>query len=124
MSETDQKAFIDATCRSCRKRIGWFGRAVDQPACPRCGWKPDRASLEADQTAMNDFRELLAGLRKANPGWEHWRKARVAAGLTLGQAAKLLDVAPSDLSKIEQGKRQPSEALTGRMSRCYDGEDV
>ncbi len=117
----DQKAFIDATCRSCRKRIGWFGRAIDQPACPRCGWKPDRATLEADQAMMDDFRETLLELREANPNWEHWRKARVGAGLTLRQAAKLLDVIPSDLSDIENGRKQASEALSSRMVRCYDG---
>jgi DNA-binding XRE family transcriptional regulator len=120
----DQKAFIDAACRSCRKRIGWFGLVTDQPACPRCGWKPDRAALEADQAEMNNFRELLSELREANPAWEHWRKARVAAGLTLRQAAKLLEVTPTDLSVLEQGKKRPSEALAGRMSRCYDGGDA
>jgi DNA-binding XRE family transcriptional regulator len=73
---------------------------------------------------MNNFRELLSELKEANPAWEHWRKARVAAGLTLRQAAKLLHVAPSDLSEIEQGHKQPSEALAGRMSRCYDGGDA
>jgi DNA-binding XRE family transcriptional regulator len=115
----DMKAFFDASCRSCRKRIGWFGLAVDQPACPRCGWKPDPATLEADQAAMNDFHEMLSELRDANPNWEHWRKARVAAGLTLRQAAKLLEVTPSGLSDIERGQNQPSEALCGRMARCY-----
>lgn len=118
----DTKAFIDAVCRSCRKRIGWFGRAIDQPACPRCGWKPDRVTLAADQAAMDDFRKMLSEMREANPGWEHWREARVAAGLTLRQAAKLLDVTPSDLSDVESGQKRASEALVGRMARCYDGE--
>jgi DNA-binding XRE family transcriptional regulator len=119
----ETKGFMDATCRSCRKRIGWFGRVVDQPACPRCGWKPDRASMEAAQAEMDDFRQMLVELHEANPGWEHWRKARVAAGLTLLQAAKLLEVEPSNLSEIEQGRQSPSEALAGRMARCYEGQD-
>ena len=67
------KAFIDATCKSCRKRIGYFGRVVDQPACPRCGHKPDRVDLERDQAEMNNFRELLFEIRQRNPDWECWR---------------------------------------------------
>ncbi len=120
MSET--QAFIDAICRSCRKRIGWFGRAVDQPACPRCGWKPDPASLERDQAEMDAYREILIKLREANPNWEHWRKARVAAGLSLRQAAKILTITPSNLSKIEQGQLTPTQNLAWHMARCYGGE--
>jgi DNA-binding XRE family transcriptional regulator len=68
--------------------------------------------------------ELLAELRTANPGWDKWRKARVAAGLTLRQAAKILEVAPSDLSAIERGEQRPSEMLAARMARCYGGDQV
>jgi DNA-binding XRE family transcriptional regulator len=119
----DTKAFIDATCRSCRARIGWFGRAVDQPACRRCGYKPDKASLEQAQSEMDDFRKLLEEIDEANPGWEKWHDARIAAGLTLRQAAKLLEVTPSNLSDIEQGRNKPSKALAGRMARCYAGDE-
>ena len=117
MNET--KAFMDAECPRCKARIGWYGRAVDRPPCPRCGHQVDRAALERDQAEMDAFRELLAELRQANPGWDKWQKARVAAGLTLRQAAKLLEVAPATLSEIERGQARPSEALAGRMARCY-----
>lgn len=117
-------AFIDATCVKCRARIGWLGTALDQPACRKCGHKPDPEKLAADHKAMEDFRKMLAELRDANPNWEHWRKARVAAGLTLRQAAKLLEIAPSTLSDIERGQNRPSKALAERMARCYDGGDL
>jgi len=120
----ESKGFVDATCRSCRKRIGWFGRLVDQPACPRCGWKPHRASLEAAQAEMDQFHQMLSELRNATPGWEHWRKARISAGLTLRQAAKILDVAPSYLSAVEGCHELPSEALVGRMVLCYGGDNA
>lgn len=118
---TETKAFIDASCRRCHARIGWYGTVLEQPACHRCGWKPNPETLMADHEEMVNFRELLAELRQANPRWDKWQKARVAAGLTLRQAAKLLDVAPTTLSEIERGENRPSEALAARMARCYDG---
>jgi hypothetical protein len=49
----------DATCPRCRRRFGWPGDAADCPGCPRCGWKPDPASLAADQAEVEAFREYL-----------------------------------------------------------------
>lgn len=118
---TDTKAFIDAACKRCHARIGWYGTVLEHPGCHRCGWKPNPETLKADHEEMVNFRELLAELRQANPGWDKWQKARVAAGLTLRQAAKLLEVAPTTLSEIERGETRPSEALAGRMARCYGG---
>lgn len=119
----DTKAFIDATCPKCRKRIGWYGRIVDHPTCPRCGHRPDQANLERTQAEADKFTELLAALQEVNPGWEKWREARVAAGLTLRQAAKLFGVGPRELSEIEQGRTQPSQALAEQMARCYSGDN-
>jgi DNA-binding XRE family transcriptional regulator len=119
MSETI--AFMDAACPRCHKRFGWHGRVVDRPPCPRCGHNLDRAQLEQDQYQIDQFRELLAELRQANPNWDKWQRARVAAGLTLRQAAKILEVAPQTLAEIERGENRPSEALATRMARCYDG---
>lgn len=118
---TSEAAFIDVSCPQCRKKFGWYGRVVDRPPCPRCGHQVDRSTLEHDQGEMDSFRELLAELRQANPGWEKWQKARVAAGLTLRQAAKLLEIAPTTLSEIERGQNRPSEALADRMRKCYGG---
>lgn len=114
-------AFIDAKCRRCGAHIGWHGRVTDRPACPRCGDKVPQEDLAADQAEMDSFRQLLRELREANPKWDKWQNARVAAGLTLRQAAKLLEVDPATLSEIEQGKNTPSQFLADRMANCYGG---
>ena len=120
--EYETIGFMDASCRRCKARIGWYGRATDMPACNRCGHRPDVAELEHDQEEMSNFRQLLAELRQANPGWDKWKKARVAAGLTLRQAAKLLEVAPTTLSEIERCENKPSEFLAARMAACYSSD--
>lgn len=122
MNEPESKAFIDAQCPKCRRKIGWFGTALDHPGCSRCGWKPDRVQLEADHKKMTECRETLAALKTNSPGWEVWGKARVLAGLTLRQAAKILEVTPSDLSDVEHCRAKPSEALADRMRRCYEDD--
>jgi len=119
--QSGEAAFIDVCCPKCRAKFGWYGRLMDRPPCPRCRFTIPREELERDQAKMDASRELLAELRQANPGWSKWRKARVAAGLTLRQAAKLLGVAPTTLSEIERGENQPSEALAARMVGCYGG---
>lgn len=111
--------FFDASCPQCRKRFGWSGHAIDRPACPRCGYQIPAEERTADARQLEDFRELLAELRQANPGWDKWQKARVAAGLTLRQAAKLLGMMPSDLSAVEQGGVGPSPELLEKMKRVY-----
>jgi transcriptional regulator with XRE-family HTH domain len=68
---------------------------------------------------MDQFRELPAELRSADPRWEKWRKARLAAGLTLRQAAKLIDIAPSELSLIERAEAQPLPRLAAAMANVY-----
>ncbi|MDE2102916.1 MAG: helix-turn-helix transcriptional regulator [Patescibacteria group bacterium] len=118
---TESHAMIDASCPKCKTRIGWYGRVVDRPACHRCGHQVPRAELERDQATMDEFRAMLAELHKANPGWETWGKARVAAGLTLRQAAKLLNVSPTDLSAIERGETRLDDVMAERMKRLYGG---
>ena len=116
--------FFDASCQKCQRKFGWQGTVLDRPPCPRCGFQIPAEKLQHDAEEIAAFRELLKELRQANPGWDKWQKARVAAGLTLRQAAKLLEVAPTTLSEIERGQNRPSEALAGRMARCYEGGEV
>lgn len=113
--------FFDVSCPQCRKRFGWSGHAIDRPACPRCGYQAPAEDRASDARQIEEFRELLAELSQASPSWGKWKKARVAAGLTLRQAAKLLEVAPETLWDIEANINYPSEALAGRMVRCYGG---
>lgn len=116
-----EPCFIDASCPRCKAHIGWYGTVLDHPECHRCGYQPGMGKMKHDQEEMDSFWELLNELRQANPSWDKWRKARVAAGLTLRQAAKILEVTPTDLSKIEQGQSKPSESLAARMASCYGG---
>jgi DNA-binding XRE family transcriptional regulator len=93
------------------------------PDCPRCGAKPDRVALERDQYEMDQFRELLAEMKERIPGWSRWRKVRIAAGLTLGQAARLLGVERMTLGLIEQGEASALPSLAKSMATCYDYPD-
>lgn len=90
-------AFFDATCEKCKKRIGWCGKATDRPACSRCGHRPDRVELEAADAKMDEFRKLVA----SRPGSETCYKQRVAAGLAIGQAARMLGVTAKELADME-----------------------
>lgn len=121
---TETRAFMDATCKKCGKRIGWFGRAVNMPTCPRCGAEPDRAALERDQTIMDDFRDLLEELRERSASPGRLRQARLAAGLTLIQAARLFQIEAPVLAMIERGEASPTREFAGRMAECYGGEPL
>ncbi len=48
-----------------------------------------------------------------------WRRQRVLAGLSLRQAAKLLEAAPDMLADAEGNRWRLSEALLERMAACY-----
>lgn len=115
-------AFFDASCRKCKRRIGWTGKVTDQPPCPTCGTEPDRAQLKADQDEIESFQKLLAEMKKKNPAFVTWQPARVKAGLTLRQAAELLGITPSDLSAFENGRYIPTAEQITAMGKLYSGE--
>jgi transcriptional regulator with XRE-family HTH domain len=48
------------------------------------------------------------------------REARVARDLSLRELARLLKIAPSYLSDIENGRRIPSEEVTRELSRVLE----
>lgn len=48
-----------------------------------------------------------------------FQDARNTAGYTAKTAAELLDIAPEYLSYVENGHRQPSQKLVGKMSAIY-----
>lgn len=111
-------AFIDARCGKCGARVGWFGEMKDQPPCGRCGRKPDRSKLEAAQKEIDDFEKLLADRAKDRSAEVH-RRQRVASGLTVGQAAKLLGMSGPDLARIERGESEVTPELADRMAGLY-----
>jgi len=119
---TETVAFIDARCKKCGAHIGWHGRVVDMPDCRRCGAKPDRIALGHDQHEIDEFQQLLRELRSDDKkSWDKWRKARVAAGLTLRQAAKQLEIPAYHLSLIEQSTASPVPKFAAQMAACYGG---
>lgn len=46
-------------------------------------------------------------------------EARTAAGMTQTVAAKFLKITPEYLSMLENGKKQPSQGLVGKMADLY-----
>ena len=116
-TETDTRAFMDATCPKCKRRIGWHGTVLDRPACA-CGHQIDKAELQADHDKVAEFRRLLL-LSPHQASGSDLRKQRIAAGLTLRQACQRLALTGADLTEIEQGLTKPDEALATRMGNLY-----
>jgi len=52
-------SMMDATCPKCKHRIGWQGRAVDRPPCPKCGHVVRRAELEAVDRQIRELEDEL-----------------------------------------------------------------
>lgn len=70
---------------------------------------------------MEESRTLMATPPHKGDG-ETLRKQRRAAGLTLGQAVKVLGVPGltlAGLSRVEQGVEKPSERLASAMAKAY-----
>lgn len=108
---------IDASCPKCRRHIGWCGTFRNQPACS-CGYRPPQADLDAAADRMEADRVRMA----THPGKasaDMRRQQRVDAGLTLRQAAKLLDVYPLHLSDTENCRAEPSAELCEKMATIY-----
>lgn len=114
-------AFFDATCPKCGRSFGWYGSLVSRPACPKCGHQIPLEERVDAQAKMDEFRKLMeASPHKANG--QTLRKQRLAAGLTLGQAVKVLGVPGltlTGLSAIEMGAAPASEQIAAAMVKAY-----
>ena len=106
---------IDVACEKCGRRIGWRGRMADRPACPRCEYRPAQAELEAADAKIQEMQRLLS----SRPVAEYCRRQRVAAGLTLRQAAIRLGLTGTELSDYEEGCRALPDALAQQMGALY-----
>ncbi len=118
MTQSYDRALMDATCPKCRQHIGWYGTVLERPACPRCGHRIDKAALQADHDKVAEFRRLLA-LDPHKAAGADLRAQRIVSGLTLRQAATLLDLAPTGLSRFEQGIDKPDDALATKIGKVY-----
>ena len=109
---------IDLRCAACGKRYGYAGEPADRVPCPRCGHEPDPTAAAHDQAILDEFRELLHEWRDrktlVKPG-----RQRMAAGLTRGQAAKVLGVSREALADIEEGRAGLSAELAKAMAAAY-----
>lgn len=108
-------SMIDARCERCGRRYGWCGEMRDQPPCPKCGHRPEQAALDAAQAQMDETERLIF----SEPSQELCGRQRVAAGLTLRQAAKLLGVEPRDLADVEHGRAPLMPDLAAKMAELY-----
>lgn len=109
-------AMIDATCPKCKKRIGWAGKMVHRPACPRCGHRPPEAELKAADDEMAEMERLVLSRSNAHL----CRRQRMSAGLTMTQAADRLGLTVVQLSRYERGAEPLPEDLAVRMAELYD----
>lgn len=108
-------AFIDVRCAKCGRKYGWFGEIMDQPNCPKCGHPPDKEKLKTDEAHFKEIEELLLSRPHKNIA----RKQRKLAGLTIGQASKLLEIDVLQLAAIERGEVELTEDIKNMMSQIY-----
>ena len=89
----------------------------NRPAC-HCGHRPPQEELDTISARMEAFQERL----RTHPGKasaDVRRLQRIDAGLTLRQAAKLLNISPVELSDYESCRAEPSAAVCERMAEVY-----
>jgi len=111
-------AFCDATCPKCKRRYGWHGEVIDWPPCPHCGHRVDPEIIKRDADEIADFKALLAE-RPLKTSAPKRVKQRQAAGLSFGQAVKILGIHPIELKMIETGEIDPLPDLEKRMIEAY-----
>jgi ribosome-binding protein aMBF1 (putative translation factor) len=109
---------IDLRCHACGHGYGYRGEPRDCPPCPRCKVPPERKDMGHDQEVMDEFRSFLRDWKErktlARPG-----RVRMAAGLSLRQAAKLLDCDPTSLAEVEHGSAALTPELAAKMADAY-----
>ena len=108
-------SMTDATCSKCHRRIGWSGGMANRPACPSCGYRPPQEELDAADAEMRRAEELLL----SRPNASVCREQRIAAGLTLLQAAKMLGINGFQLSELEWGRAEIDAAMEQKMADVY-----
>lgn len=91
---------IDFVCSRCRWRSGWIGDSAEIRRCPRCGKVP--FGMAKDLQTIQELMELME-IKASQMTPQQLRQSRVNAGLSEGQAAKLIGITKDDLRHIESG---------------------
>ena len=110
---------IDTRCQKCGRRFGWPGRVLDAPPCPHCGHRIPAADLGHDHEQIEDFRRLLAERPSRTARAATRARARFAAGLTHGQAARILGVSVGVMFAVTAGLADPLPWFADRMREAY-----
>ncbi len=107
---------MDASCHYCGHRIGWIGGVWDQPVCPKCHHLPNHKAME-----IENFRELMREMIVTGNAAENPKLARIrtAAGLSAGQAARLLGIEKQHLISMEIGTTEITPAISKMMRELY-----
>jgi DNA-binding XRE family transcriptional regulator len=112
---------MDLQCKKCKHRYGFSAPVGVKPVpCPKCGTFPDAAVWEKDQKEIAGFVHLLNMSKNGTMDAADWRKARETSGLTLEQAAKLMDVRKEEILTVEDPAGQkPTIAFVQRLIEAY-----
>lgn len=112
------RGMIDWQCGICHRKYGhvWVEGAPPR-SCPHCGSPPTEKQFKD----MNALAELVMLLDKNAEGMTpaELQRARIAAGLTLDQAAKILGVTPDQLNAVELGHRSLDKSLAVAIDNAY-----
>lgn len=114
-------AFYDSTCGSCRRRFGWVGEPEDAPlTCPHC----DADLARLNESIRDDCKRIAEDLQVVRrPAAEcspaDLARKRELAGLSVGQAVRLLDTTRGRLEGTEAGTIRLTAELGRRMDRVY-----
>ena len=65
-------AMLDARCPNCNRRMGWQGRFIDRPPCPKCGHQLPQAELAATDL---EFERIEAELAAENQTFDRKMRA-------------------------------------------------
>ena len=112
------QGFYDMHCPKCDSHIGWLGNALDNPGCDSCGWQPDKEQLREDAERLEELKKVWTTDAHFDSG-PALRRARKAAGLSIGQAADVTGIPVGTLSDIERGKRTPKPEVATKINDAY-----
>lgn len=113
-------AMMDATCPKCNRRVGWAGEVTDRPPCHRCGHQVTRQELEADRAKFAEMRRLF-DLHPSDATPAELIAMRKMAGLSRGQAAKLVGVPIAHVIRWENGTGKPTMPEANKLAEVYGG---